>query len=193
MTTISLLSKLKEGMIYSVSNRAFETTNNARFICGDTTSLNRKIAYFQFSDRGHQPIDKTILRKYFDEEIVSVSGLFALWQHDLDHQSVIISSAARAKKKRTDNPLRYSVEKMLLSFNADDLLSELYKIVSNYKDPRELYKLNKEAANNLYYHSKFLPIKIETEKQRQELFDALHKIFPSVNEFHAAIERYQLF
>ncbi len=86
---INDLSKLTPGEVYEIYCKQFDVTNRARFICGDTTDMNREIGYFQFSDRGYNPvINKEHLRAIFDGKAHDVYTLFALWQHDLKHNTI---------------------------------------------------------------------------------------------------------
>lgn len=84
---ITALSELTEGETVNIYSSQFDVTNLCRFICGDTTELNRDIAYFQFADRGYAPIDREGLRKHFDGN-GSAPGVFALWGHDLKHNTI---------------------------------------------------------------------------------------------------------
>jgi len=82
--------QLKEGSEYEIYCKPFDVTNKARLISFDTTILKRRIAYFQFSDRHFNPINKQQLTIMFMKDIYpGNNGVFALWDHDLKNNDII--------------------------------------------------------------------------------------------------------
>lgn len=74
---------LKEGDIYNVFSTQFQVSNQVKLISFDTTGLNRKIAYFGFSNRpGITPPTKKQLVDMFQNDRYPFN-VFALWDHDL--------------------------------------------------------------------------------------------------------------
>lgn len=84
---ITDFKQLQEGKVYELHCKQFNSTNKARFICGDTTVLKRDISYWQFSERWYTPISKMQLRIMFEKDEYPLN-LFALWGHDLKHNTI---------------------------------------------------------------------------------------------------------
>ena len=70
------LKNLEVGREYIICDSQFDSVNKAIFFSHDLTSLNRKIGYFMFSDRGY-----TIPK----DNILENPNVFAIWQWQLDN------------------------------------------------------------------------------------------------------------
>jgi len=70
------LKDLEIGKEYIVCDSQFNSINKAVFLSHDLTSLNRKIGYFIFSNRGY-----TIPK----DNILECPNVFAIWQWQLDN------------------------------------------------------------------------------------------------------------
>lgn len=87
MAAITNINQLQPGKVYNIHCTQFDVTNKARFICGDTTGLRRDIGYFQFSDRGYNPVSESQLKEMFTKGQYPYT-VFALWQHDLKNNVI---------------------------------------------------------------------------------------------------------
>lgn len=84
---ITNFDQLKEGKEYSIYCKQFDVDNKAVMVSNDFTGMNRRIAYFQFSDMGENRITK---RQFIREaqNNISSAATFALWEHDLQHNTI---------------------------------------------------------------------------------------------------------
>lgn len=74
--------------IQMVEFNGVKYTNRIIKICGDQTSLDRKIAYFAFADRPHANKEQYI--KYLKQQPGgSGNNVFALWEHDVTENNLI--------------------------------------------------------------------------------------------------------
>jgi len=82
--------QLREGEIYNIHSKQFNVTNKARLISFDTTSLNRNIAYFQFSDRGYKPVSKERLIQAFAKD-EDPGEIFSMWDFEVSNGYAVVS------------------------------------------------------------------------------------------------------
>ena len=90
-TPIAALKDLIPGKIYNMYSKQWDVTNKARLISFDTTTMNRDISYWQFTDRGYRPVDETMLRRIFKEEpgAYGFTTIFAFWGWELNFGNTI--------------------------------------------------------------------------------------------------------
>lgn len=93
---ITDFSQLEIGKVYVVHAHQFDTVvegqkffvkNKARLISFDTMELTRPISYWQFSERGYNPINGEQLKKMLESNQMP-QGVFVLWDHDLNTHSI---------------------------------------------------------------------------------------------------------
>lgn len=80
--------ELKENGVYAMYSKQFDVKNRIRLIAFDVTGLNRRIAYFQYVDRGHRQISKAELKKeYTSMEKTYLPDHFALWDFNIEGEN----------------------------------------------------------------------------------------------------------
>lgn len=92
MIRIKDITKLVEGKQYLMVSPQFNNAKNlVNYISADYTGLNRKIAYFVFSERAkHIPTKEQFLNTYPEGKQGSyVNHLFALWDNEIQENTEI--------------------------------------------------------------------------------------------------------
>jgi hypothetical protein len=90
---------LKEDGIYSMYSIPYNISNRVRLVTFDTTPLNRRIAYFQYVDRGQFQLKKEHVIRSFREDtnVLDIDGkkvfveIFALYDSEIESGDAILT------------------------------------------------------------------------------------------------------